>query len=101
MATLPVAAGAARRVPNVGWRTPERGKVVVAAFWLRPRQTSDAWSTTPVLASYHANFAYPSASIFAMMPGKEKKRRRRGRRGEDRDEVAEEGRGRGASDREG
>ncbi|BAD87352.1 hypothetical protein [Oryza sativa Japonica Group] len=49
MATLPVAAGAARRVPNVGWRTPKRGKVMVAAFWLRPRRTSDAWSTTPVL----------------------------------------------------
>nr|BAD19200.1 hypothetical protein [Oryza sativa Japonica Group]BAD19310.1 hypothetical protein [Oryza sativa Japonica Group] len=37
MATLPVAVGTARRAPNVGWRTSERGKVVVAAFWLRPR----------------------------------------------------------------
>jgi hypothetical protein len=52
----------------------------------------------PCAASYHANFAYPSASIFARMPGKEKKRRRRGRRGEDRDEVAGEGRGRGGSE---
>uniref|UniRef100_A0A0E0D1B4 Uncharacterized protein n=1 Tax=Oryza meridionalis TaxID=40149 RepID=A0A0E0D1B4_9ORYZ len=65
-----------------------RGGGVPAPYASDQRRVVD----DPCVASYHANFACPSASIFARMPGRKKKRWRRGRGGEDRDEVAEEGR---------